>query len=86
MGPSYIANLRGMDGILVSDSTDIQQVMIEFYRTPYLSRLALTPTQIATYLRDIPLSEWSDAQRVSSLANNKSPGVDGLPNKIYGKI
>lgn len=98
MGPSFIVNLRGTDDVLVSDSADTQRVMCDFYQTLYSSRLVLTPTQIAIYLRDISLSELSDAQGdfldapiqleelqqvVSSLANNKSPGVDGLPNELY---
>lgn len=100
-GPSYIANLRGTDGVLVSDTTEVQQVMRDFYQNLYSSRLVFGPMQIAAFIQDIPLAELSDAQRdfldapfsleelqsaVSSLANNKSPGIDGLPNEIYGKF
>lgn len=101
LGPSYIANLKGADGVLVSDTGDIVHAMCDFYQTLYSSRLVVTTAQIATYLRDIPLPVLSAAQReyldapvqleelqhaVSSLANNKFPGIDRLPNEIYGKF
>lgn len=63
MGPSYIANLKGADGVLVYDSKDDMHIMWDFYENLYSSRLAVTPMQVAAYLQDKPLSVPSDVQR-----------------------
>lgn len=101
LGSSYITNLKGVDGVTVSDTEDIMQIMSRFYENLYSTKLAVTPSCIATYLEDISLPSLSPEQReyldapiqleelqlaVSSLANNKAPGVDGLPNEVYAKL
>lgn len=94
-GSSFIASLKGADGVLVSDTVDIMRIMHTFYETLYSTRLRANPTQIAEYLEDISLPSLSDEQReyldapvqleelqqaVSSLVNNKSPGIDVVPH------
>lgn len=97
-GTTYISALSNKLGELQTDTDTILGIMSDYYNDLYSSKQNATPADITSFLAgvttlsltqrssfDSPVTLEELQIAVRCLANNKSPGLDGLPNELFKK-
>ena len=94
----FISALYNDDGDIVSDIDSIKNTCHSFYTTLF-GHEAIDPVWVGNFCRGVPTLPEEEArlcegfltydecwQAIQGMANNKSPGLDGLPKEFYHRF
>lgn len=93
-----ISGIRGNNGKIVTSAKEINQVLMDFYKTLYTSDTVFSPDKLKTWISKIQFPSLSPEEvqsleasireeevrkAIQSIQSGKAPGLDGFPVEYY---
>ncbi|XP_072009068.1 ATP synthase subunit C lysine N-methyltransferase isoform X1 [Engystomops pustulosus] len=100
-GATHIGSLKAPNGVVCTDVKSILDVLQTFYADLYTTRMQASDRDIENFLAKLSLPQLSAEHRdmlegpltleeieeaTQAMANDKAPGVDGMPMELYKKF